>query len=70
VATGDVIVSLNGMPIHNMQELRGAIHQVTGGKPAVVQIERSGRFLYIEREMEERPSDSSTDRGGKGESMN
>jgi serine protease Do len=70
LATGDVVVSLNGMAIQNMQELRGAIHEVTGRKPAVVQIERSGRFLYIEREMEERPSDSSTDRGGKAVSTN
>ena len=68
LATGDVIVSLNGMPIHNMQELRGAIREVAGGKPAVVQIERSGQFLYIEREIEERPSDSSADRAGKGDS--
>jgi hypothetical protein len=70
LATGDVVVSLNGVPIQNMQELRGAIHEVTGRKPAVVQIERSGRFLYIEREMEERPSDSITDRGGKAVSTN
>jgi serine protease Do len=65
LAIGDVIVSLNGMPIQDVQELRGAIHEVTDSKPAVVQIERSGHFLYIEREMEERPSDSSTDRAAK-----
>jgi len=70
LAAGDVIVSLNDMPIDNMQELRGAIHEAAGGKPAVVQIERSGQFLYIEWEMEERPSASSTARGGKGDSMN
>ena len=65
LAIGDVIVSLNGMPIQDIQELRGAIHEVTESKPAVVQIERSGHFLYIEREMEQRPSDSSTDRAAK-----
>jgi len=65
LAIGDVIVSLNGTPIQDVQELRGAIHDVTDSKPAVVQIERSGHFLYIEREMEERPSDSSTDRTAK-----
>ena len=65
LALGDVIVSLNGMPIHNIQELRGAIHEVTAGRPAVVQIERSGRYLYVERELEQRPSDSSTDRAAK-----
>jgi len=65
LAIGDVIVSLNGMPIQDIQELRGAIHEVTESKPAVVQIERSGHFLYIEREMEQRPSDSSADRAAK-----
>jgi serine protease Do len=61
LAAGDVIVSLNGMPIYNIPALRGAIHEVTDGKPAVLQIERSGHFLYVEREMEERPSDLSRD---------
>ena len=60
-----MIVSLNGMPIQDVQELRGAIHEVTDSKPAVVQIERSGHFLYIEREMEQRPSDASADRAAK-----
>jgi serine protease Do len=55
---GDVIVSLNGIPVHSMQELRGAIHEVMPGKPAVVQIERTGQYLYIERELEGRQSDS------------
>ena len=50
---GDVIVSLNGIPVHSIEELRGAMHEVTAGRPAVVQIERTGQFLYIERELEE-----------------
>ena len=55
---GDVIVSLNGMPIRSMQELRAAIHEMDGGNPAVVQIERSGQFLYIERELDEQHTSS------------
>ena len=65
LATGDVIVSLNGMPIHDMQELRCAVDDARGGKTAVVQIERSGRFLYIDGDME---SESSADRVGKADS--
>ncbi|PWT97645.1 MAG: peptidase S1 [Terriglobia bacterium] len=56
--SGDVIVSLNGMPVHSLQELRGAIHDVTTGSPAVLQIERAGQFLYLERELERRQIDS------------
>ena len=63
LAPGDVIASLNGMPILSMQELRGALGELTRGKPAVVQIERHGRFLYVERELEQRPPESGTDRG-------
>jgi|SRR5579871_3305853 len=48
---GDVIVSLNGMPVHSIQELRGAIRDAKAGQPWVVQIERSGQFLYLEREL-------------------
>lgn len=65
LATGDVIVSLSGMPILSVQELRGAIHELTRDKPAIVEVERHGRYLYVERELEQRPSDSSTDRTAK-----
>ena len=70
LAIGDVIVSLNGAPIQDVQGLREAIHDVTDRKPAVVQIERSGHFLYIEREMEQRPSDASADRAAKAMRLN
>jgi serine protease Do len=63
VAPGDVIASLNGVPIDSMQGLRGAIHELTDGKPAVFQIERQGQFLYIERELEERQGGSKPDPG-------
>lgn len=49
---GDVIASLNGKPLLDMRELRGALHELAGGKPAVLQIERHGQFLYVEREIE------------------
>ena len=66
-APGDVIVSLNGVPISRMQDLRGAIHELAGGKPVVVQIERNSQFLYIEQELEQRPPASGTDWRGKRE---
>ena len=64
---GDVIVSLNGAPVLGMQELRGAIHRLAG-KAAVLQIERTGRFLYIERELEHQSPESGTDRNGISDS--
>ncbi len=65
LAPGDVIASLNGMPIASMQDLRGAIPQLKGGKPIAVQIERHGLFLYLERELDARPPESDPDRGGQ-----
>jgi serine protease Do len=62
LAPGDVIASMNSMPILSMQELRGAIHELTPDKPAVLQIERHGQYLYIERELEQRPSEPGRDR--------
>jgi len=47
LAIGDVIVSLNGVPIQDVQELRAAIHEVTDTKPAVIQIERSGHLWLV-----------------------
>ena len=68
LATGDVIASLNGMPILNIQELRKATREVIGRKPVVMQIERRGRFLYIEPDFEDRASVSGTDRDAASDS--
>ena len=46
---------MNGVPIATMQELREAVHELKGAKPAVFQIERNDQFLYIERELEAQP---------------
>jgi S1-C subfamily serine protease len=58
LAPGDVIASLNGTPLRSVQELRGALHELAGGKPAVLQIERIGQFVYIEREVDRRSPES------------
>lgn len=68
LAPGDVIASLNGMPILSMQALRGAVHELAGRNSAVLEIERNGQFLYIERELEERPPEPSRNPGGKDDS--
>lgn len=66
---GDVIASFNGKPIGSVQELRSAIHDLTRGNAAVVQIERNGEFHYIERDQfEEQPPELDSNRGGKGDS--
>ena len=67
LAPGDVIASLNGMPILNIKELRKAVREVMGRKSAVMQIERRGRFFYIEPDFEDRASVSG-DRDAAAES--
>ena len=62
LAPGDVIASLNGKPIDDMQQLRGAIQKLAGDKPAVVQLERHGVFFYVERELEKQPLELGQDR--------
>jgi len=62
LAPGDVIASLNGTPIVNAQELRMAARELIGHNPVVMQIERHGRFLYIEPDFEDRQSVSAADR--------
>jgi serine protease Do len=57
LAPGDVITALNGTPVPGMAELRAATRELTGGKPVVMQIERHGRFVYVEREFQQRPLD-------------
>jgi serine protease Do len=68
LAPGDVIASLNGAPVMNVPELRKATRELIGLKPAVMQIERHGRFLYIEPDFENRPPISGTDRDAASDS--
>jgi hypothetical protein len=62
-----VIASLNGQPILNIQELRKAAREMAGRKAVVMQIERHGRFFYIEPDFEDREAVSS-DRDAAGDS--
>jgi S1-C subfamily serine protease len=68
LASGDVVTSLNGVPILNIQELRKTTRELIGRKPVIMQIERHGRFLYIEPDFEGHPSVSGTDRDAPSDS--
>jgi S1-C subfamily serine protease len=50
--TGDVIHSLNHMPVESVEELNSAVAQLKPGSAAVLQIERQGQFQYLAFEME------------------
>jgi len=50
--TGDVIHSLNNIPITSMEELRAAVQSLKIGDPVVLQVERSDGLSYLSFEME------------------
>jgi serine protease Do len=50
--TGDVIHSLNTIPITSMADLREAVSVLKSGAPVVLQVERSDGFTYLSFEME------------------
>lgn len=50
--TGDVIHSVNHMPIESVEQLNSAVAQLKPGAAAVLQIERQGQFQYLAFEME------------------
>jgi serine protease Do len=49
---GDVIHSLNLMPIDSSAQLRSALSRINRGDAAVLRIERNGRYQYLAFEME------------------
>ncbi len=50
--TGDVIYAVNGDPISSVEALRTALGSVKSGDPAILQIERDGRLMFLEVELE------------------
>jgi serine protease Do len=50
--TGDVIHSMNKMPIDSMDSLRAALNGVKRGDPVVLQVERDGQLQWLAFEME------------------
>ena len=65
LAPGDVIASLNGIRILSMPDLRAAIHELKGGKPAVLQIERQRSVSLCRMGCGKTITGSLTDRAGK-----
>jgi serine protease Do len=49
---GDVIYALNGSPISSVDALRSALSAIKPGDAAVLQIERDGRLMFLEVELE------------------
>ena len=49
---GDIIHSLKGKPITNVNELRAAFNQLKPGEAATMQVERSGKLTYVSFMME------------------
>jgi serine protease Do len=49
---GDIIHSVNAAPITNMPALRAALARMKSGEPAVLQVERNGRLMFLSFDVE------------------
>ncbi len=49
---GDAIYGVNGTAVHSLRGLRAAMVALDQGEPAVVQLERQGRMLFLPFELE------------------
>jgi len=52
LVTGDVIHSLNGTPIDSLNRLRSGLDQLKPHSPAVLQIERDGKLMFIDFQLD------------------
>jgi len=52
LVTGDVIHSLNGTPIDSLNRLRSGLDQLKSRSPAVLQIERDGKLMFVDFQLE------------------
>jgi serine protease Do len=51
LAPGDLLISLNGKPIANIESLRAILADIKSGSPAVLQIQRDDQLKYIVLEL-------------------
>ena len=51
LATGDIIHSVNGIPIQSVEDLRAALDKVKSGNSVALQVERDGQLQFVEFEM-------------------
>jgi len=49
---GDIIHTLNQLPVVSIEQLRSALRQLKSGDPIVLQIERQGQLQYVDFEMD------------------
>jgi len=49
---GDVIHTMNGASVKTGEELRAAVNHTSANSPVVLQIERSGKLMYIAFKLE------------------
>jgi serine protease Do len=68
LASGDVITSINGIAILDIQALRKTVRELIGLKPIVLEVERHGSYLYIDRDLEDGPPVSGADRDATSDS--
>jgi len=52
LTTGDVIHSVNGVPIQSVEALRDALDKVSSGSTAALQVERDGQLQFVTFEIE------------------
>jgi serine protease Do len=52
LSSGDVIHSVNGVSVSNLQELRAALDSLKPHRPVVLQIEREGQLSFVAFELE------------------
>jgi serine protease Do len=44
---GDIVHGVNGLAIHNVEDLRTRLNEIQSDEPVVLQLERDGRFRYV-----------------------
>lgn len=52
LATGDIIHSVNGVPIQSVEALRDALDKVKSGSTVALQVERDGQLQFVTFEMQ------------------
>jgi len=52
LAIGDVIYSVNNAPVADIETLRKIVDAIKPGDPAVLQVERDGKLLFLALELE------------------
>jgi len=51
LAPGDLIISLNGKTVANLEDLRSILRDMKTGSPAVLQIQREDQLRFIALEL-------------------